>query len=155
MTARALAAESEAAEIRYRNMIFGLANSIKAITGYLGGLENPELMAKKRAWETSFRAALAADPQLQKEYGDAWDRIAKVNREFSELDDERRYTSFSNFRLLTIASDIVRLTAEMTRPADERTYSEQQLAALQGRSPEAAARAIYQGTKLTHVQARL
>ncbi len=195
VTARALAAESEAAEIRYRNTIFGLENSIKAITGYLGGLENPELMAKKRAWETSFRAAVAADPQLQKEYGDAWDQIAKVNRQLTELDDERRYTSFSNFRLLTIARDIVRMTAEMARPADERTYSEQQLAALQrtidstnpidvayeqrllalrlasaldalgpddpfvqaalqGRSPEAAARAIYQGTKLTDVQAR-
>ncbi len=192
---RELAAEDEARAISYRNAIFGLENSIKAYTGFIGGLNDPQLMAAKQSWQRSFRAAVAADPQLQSQYGDAWEEIARINVQLTELDAERRYASFGNFDLLTTARDIVRLTADMARPAGEREYSEEDhsemrrnidnpapidvlyeerllalrltrarrvlgsghpwvQAALQGREPEVAARAIYGGSQLTDVQAR-
>lgn len=195
VVARVLVEQSPDLEMRYRNLIFGIENSIKARTGYLGGLEDPELMKRKKTWETSFRAAVAADPKLQQEYGDAWDEIARVNEELVAMDAERRYTSFSNFPLLTTARDIVRLTADMAKPAAEREYSDEQVAdmqgrinstdpidveyekrllalrlasaldalgpddpfikaALQGRDPAAAAKAMYDGTQLTSVEAR-
>jgi len=131
VVARALADQSPELEMRYRNMIFGIENSIKAVTGYHGGLEDPGLMMRKKTWETSFRAAVAADPQLQQEYGGAWDEIARVNEELIAMDAERRYTSFSNFRLLGIARDIVRLSADLAKPAGEREYSDEQVAAMQ------------------------
>ncbi len=193
--AKMLSEQSPELEMRYRNLIFGIENSIKAVTGYLGGLEDPELMKRKKTWERSFRAAVAADPQLQQEYGDAWDEIAKVNKELLAMDAERRFTSFSNFRLLRIARDIVGLTADMARPAAEREYSDDEVAAmqrrinstnpidvayeekllalrlasaldalgpddpfmqaaLQGRDPSAAAKAMYDNTRLTDVEAR-
>jgi hypothetical protein len=127
---RELAAEEEARAISYRNTIFYLENSIKAYTGFLGGLKDPDLMAAKRAWQRSFRAAVAADPQLQNQYGEAWEEIARINVELTEIDPERRYATVGNYRLLTIARDIVRLTADLAKPAGEREYSEGDHAAM-------------------------
>ncbi|MGD8866345.1 MAG: S46 family peptidase [Gemmatimonadales bacterium] len=122
---RELAAEDEARAVAYRNTMFYLENSIKAYTGFVAGLNDPDLMAAKRSWQRSFRAAVAADPQLQSQYGDAWDEIARINVELTELDPERRYATVEYYRLLTIAQDIVRLTADMARPAGAREYSEE------------------------------
>ena len=193
--ARLLSEQSPELEMRYRNLVFGIENSIKAVTGYHGGLEDPTLMKRKKTWEKSFRAAVAADSRLQQEYGGAWDEIARVNKELIAIDAERRFTSFSNFRLLTTARDIVRLTADMAKPEAEREYNEEQVAAiqrrinstrpidveyekrllalrlasaldalgpddpfikaaLQGRDPDAAAKAMYSDTQLTNVEMR-
>ncbi len=120
---RELVKEDPSLEPRYRNLIFGLENAIKAYEGYLGGLLDPALMASKRAWERSFRAAVGADPALQARYGDAWDEIERVSRALTEIDAELRLTSFSNFRLLSAAREIVRLSDELAKPESERTYS--------------------------------
>ncbi len=120
---RELVKEDPSLEPRYRNLIFGLDNAIKAYGGYLGGLLDPKLMASKRAWERSFRAAVAADPALRAKYGDAWDEIERVDRQLTAIDAELRLTSFSNFRLLSVAREIVRLSAELAKPESERTYS--------------------------------
>jgi hypothetical protein len=128
---RELAARSEEAARRYRNTIFGLENAVKQYVGYVEGLNDPELMGSKRAWERSFRAAVAADPRLQAEYGSAWDEIARINHELTRLDPEARYTSFADFRTLGLARGIVRYTAELAKPADERTMSEEDLANLE------------------------
>ncbi len=128
---RELAAEDEEAAVRYRNQIFGLENGYKQYVGYIEGLNDPELMGSKQAWERSFRAAVAADPGLQAAYGSAWDEIATVNRELIQLDPERRYASFSNINTLGVAAAIVRYTDEMAKPADERSYSDERLARMQ------------------------
>lgn len=127
---RELAAKSDEAARRYRNTIFGLENGFKQYVGYVEGLNDPELMGSKQAWERSFRAAVAADPRLQAEYGSAWDEIARINRELTRLDPELRHTSFANFRTLGLARSIVRYTAEMAKPAEERALSEEELAGL-------------------------
>lgn len=130
---RELAAADEARAVALRNQIFGLENSIKAYEGYLGGLEDPELMASKQAFERSFRAAVSADPRLSEQYGSAWDEIARINRELTELDAEFRYTLIGNFRTLVLARDIIRYVDEMAKPPEDREYSEEQTAeALEG-----------------------
>jgi hypothetical protein len=129
---RELAAEDEEAAVRYRNQIFGLENGYKQYVGYIEGLNDPELMGSKQAWERSFRAAVAADPRLQAAYGSAWDEIATVNRELIQLEPERRYASFANINTLQVAAAIVRYTDEMAKPVDERTYSEERLARMHG-----------------------
>ena len=62
VVARVLAEQSPDLEMRYRNLIFGIENSIKARTGYLGGLEDPELMKRKKTcwWSTLHTTAFLA-----------------------------------------------------------------------------------------------
>ncbi|NIN73564.1 MAG: S46 family peptidase [Gemmatimonadetes bacterium] len=130
---RELAAKDEERARRYRNTIFGLENAVKQYVGYVEGLNDPELMGSKQAWERSFRAAVATDARLQAEYGSTWDEIARVNRELTRLAPESQHTSFANFRTLGLARDIVRYTAELVKPAAERAMSEEELAALERR----------------------
>ena len=44
---RDLAGKNEENKRRYENMVFGLENSQKAVTGYRAGLVDPAIMAKK------------------------------------------------------------------------------------------------------------
>ena len=63
-------------KLKYMNQIFGVSNSLKAITGYLGGLRDPYLMAKKKDFESKFRSAIVNSPELKNKYGDPWKDIA-------------------------------------------------------------------------------
>ncbi len=73
---------------RYMNQIFGVSNSIKAITGYLGGLRDPYLMAKKRDFEKKFREAVESRPELKSKYGDPWKDIASYESDQRTLLDQ-------------------------------------------------------------------
>jgi hypothetical protein len=75
-------------QTKYMNQIFGVANSIKAITGYLGGLRDPYLMTKKRDFEKKFRNAVMDSPELKAKYGDPWGDIAKYETEQRQLLNE-------------------------------------------------------------------
>ena len=105
-----------------RNTIFSLENSQKAVRGYLAGLIDPTLMAHKRQWESDFRAKVQADPALRRAYGDAWDQIARIDRELAGLDARRRFHAFGAFgsRLLGYAGLMVRWHAEGARPDSAR-----------------------------------
>jgi hypothetical protein len=67
-------------EKKLRPQILSLENSRKAFEGYLDGLRNPRIMAIKQKAESELRAAVAARPELQAKYGDAWDRVAALQR---------------------------------------------------------------------------
>jgi len=74
--------------LKYMNQIFGVSNSFKAISGYLGGLRDPYLMAKKRDFEKKFRDAVLGNPQLKSKYGDPWKDIANYESQERELLNE-------------------------------------------------------------------
>jgi hypothetical protein len=105
-----------------RNTIFSLENSQKAVRGYLAGLIDPALMAHKRRWETDFRARVQADPTLRRAYGDAWDEVARIDRELAALDGRRRFHAVGAFgsRLLGYAGVIARWHAETAKPDSAR-----------------------------------
>jgi hypothetical protein len=75
------AAESPAREKELRTRILGMENSRKANQGYLDGLRNERVMAIKRQAEADLRAAVAAVPELQEKYGDAWDILADLQQQ--------------------------------------------------------------------------
>jgi hypothetical protein len=101
---------------RYDNTIFSLSNSEKAVTGYRSGLIDPDLMAKKRAFERELRARIAKDPKLRAQYAGAWDAIAAAQREIASLDRALRYRSFAGSQLLSMAGQLVRIPAQSALP---------------------------------------
>jgi hypothetical protein len=105
-----------------RNTVFYLQNSQKAVTGYQSGLLDTRLLDRKRAWERDFRARVNADPNLRRQYGAAWDNIARINREQTSLDVRRRYYAFGAFgsRLLNYAGGLVRMPVETAKPDSAR-----------------------------------
>ena len=106
----------EATRRELENDIFSLMNSKKAVTGYLSGLQDTALMAKKRAFERDFRRRIARDPKLQARYGASWDAIAAAQKEQASIAKQQRWYSFSGSPLMTLAGAIVRMPQQAKLP---------------------------------------
>jgi hypothetical protein len=101
--------------------IFGYQNSFKAITGYLEGI-NDDVMAAKKAEEAKLEASFKTDPK-NKDARNPWEEIAgtvELQREIylpnSYLERMRGFNS----ELANFARWIVRGTEEKTKPNDVR-----------------------------------
>jgi hypothetical protein len=100
-----------------------VANARKAFAGQYQGLLDPAILAKKAEQEREVRDRVAADPVRQKEYGNAWDRLAAAEKTFAAF--ERHYYLYErgdafDSELFQIARHLVRLTAEKPKPSTER-----------------------------------
>ena len=193
----AVSAKSPEAKRQFENQIFSLQNSRKAVSGFLAGLRDSSLMAKKAAFEADFRGRVNADPALRAQYGSAWDDIATAQRQLAALNVQQRFHGFGGSQLLGVAGQLVRLPIEAAKPDSlrlmayrgpaeaamranllrdqrynvdaERRQLEAQLRAAQaelpagdpylrimlaGRTPEAAAAALIDGSSLANVATR-
>ncbi|HSQ19755.1 MAG TPA: S46 family peptidase, partial [Blastocatellia bacterium] len=108
---------------RAQEDFFGIENSLKALRGELEGLQDKTLIAKKAKAEEALRRTVAADPKKQKEYGEAWDNIARGRaglksyyRQFSLIGNGAGFNS----DLFGVAQTIVRQAAESAKPNAER-----------------------------------
>ena len=118
-TAQAFAAQGPEQARLVGSLIFGLQNSLKVYLGRAVALADPAILAKKQAEEADFRAKVAANPEWQKAYGDAWEIIARAEEKVKpEIKGQlfRRTDS----RLFTIALQIVQYVAEIKKPDGER-----------------------------------
>jgi hypothetical protein len=100
--------------------IFGLENSLKANTGYFNGLLDKNTITKKQKEESEFRALVASKPEWQKEYGDAWNTMAAVQKKQLEMLKPMRFRQLSASRLAGLALTIVPYVAEVQKPDGER-----------------------------------
>jgi hypothetical protein len=66
------------------NEIFGFENSVKAITGQLGGLKDPYIFARRNAFERDFKAAVSKNPKLKNQLS-VWDEISKTQDEVKKV----------------------------------------------------------------------
>jgi len=110
-------------ERRAHEDLFSIENSLKAIRGEEEGLKDPTLIANKQRAETELRRTIAADPRKQKEYGDAWDAIAKGRKTQPSYEVERRFLESQwgfNSGLFDTARDLVRMAEENTKPNEKR-----------------------------------
>jgi hypothetical protein len=74
------AKESPEKEKELRARILSIENARKAYQGYLDGLKTPRILEIKQKAEDDLRAAVAAKPELQEKYGDAWDKVAALQQ---------------------------------------------------------------------------
>jgi Peptidase S46 len=106
-----------------QNELNSVQNSLKVYRGRLQGLKDPALMSRKKQEEAALRKAIAAKPEEQKKYGDAWDAIAKAHQTYPSYIKERRiFDQLGGFNstLFGYARTLVRLADENAKPNAER-----------------------------------
>ncbi|HZG50867.1 MAG TPA: S46 family peptidase [Pyrinomonadaceae bacterium] len=108
---------------RAQNELNSTQNALKVYRGQIGGLKDPTLISYKRKSEDTLRKAVMSNPQRQKEYGDAWDAIAKGRRDLAAYERDRRFLDLAsgfNTVLFNHARTLVRLAEESAKPNAER-----------------------------------
>jgi hypothetical protein len=126
-------AQGEEQTRRAQNELNSVENSIKVYKGQVAGLQDPQLMAKKRRSEQALRNSINADPRKQKEYGDAWTAIAKGRKDIATYERDRRFLDPNssatssvglpaafNTTLFWYARALVRLADENLKPDAQR-----------------------------------
>lgn len=101
------AAKSPEAARNLQNSIFGYENSFKAVSGFWGGLKDPVLMGKKRAFEAEVRARVAANPALRSEYGKTWINIENAVKEQADVMPRLTYYFGGNSSVFGIARALI------------------------------------------------
>lgn len=114
---------------------FGIRNGQKAITGELGGLEDPEIWKTKQDQEAAFRARVASRPAQQAAYGKAWEEIERAEKVYRERFVEYSFRRLPGYKLPRIALQIIRYSEETPKPNGERWdgYRDSQLESLRFR----------------------
>ena len=106
-----------------QNELNSVQNSLKVYRGQLQGLKDNSLLARKTKEEQALRKSIAANPERQKMYGEAWDAIAKAHEAYPSYVRERRIFEQAagfNSTLFNYARALVRLAAENEKPNAER-----------------------------------
>ncbi|HEX3145403.1 MAG TPA: S46 family peptidase [Pyrinomonadaceae bacterium] len=119
-----------------QNELNSIQNSLKVYRGQIAGLKDKALMDRKTRDEAALRKWIAADPERQKQYGDAWDAIGKAHTTYATFARERRIFDQAggfNTSLFAYARAIVRLAAEREKPNAERLpeFTEARVAGVQ------------------------
>lgn len=106
-----------------RDLMSGIANSRKAYTGLLTGLQDPRLIAAKQREEAELRDRISRDPDKQFEWSDAWDAVLEIQLLHAGI-YLRKYVidrfADRGSGLLARAMQIVRLARELPKPSAER-----------------------------------
>ena len=116
--------------------LFGVQNSRKDAGGELQALQDPALLAGKRASEQALRASVAADPKLQAEFGDAWrldDQAGAASRAESAKEGLFTGRPVLDSELFALALTLVQKAEEDQKPNAQRLpdYQEGERAGLE------------------------
>ena len=101
------------------SQIFGLENSLKVYVGRLAGLQDKNLMEKKKREEEDFQEKVDANPELKKRYGQAWDGVAEAIDKAKPRIKEQYFRS-TDSQLAGLAVTLVTYVAEIQKPDGER-----------------------------------
>lgn len=112
--------------------VYGYENSLKARRGRLVALRDAAALARLAERERELRERVAADPELARLAGDAWEAIARAQQHAAGRAPELEYVGFAGSRLLEHAATIVRYVEETAKPNGERLeeYVDANLASL-------------------------
>jgi hypothetical protein len=105
--------------------LLGAENALKAVSGYMSGLLDEELMAKKAAQEAKLRKAVAADAGLAARIGDPWGELEAAQAYYDTV--YPRHQALEGLghagRLASTGWKLVRLARQRERPDAERLGS--------------------------------
>lgn len=118
----AFSGRSEENARQAKEFLFGVQNSRKARVGGLGGLLDPEMMARKQAYELKLKEAVAKDAKLA-DAKSAWDKVTASEKIRAEL--IKPYTVLEgaagfNCEIFGIARTLVRAAEEKPKKNQER-----------------------------------
>lgn len=119
-TLRAYAARGSEEARRAGDTIRGLENSLKRLVGQERGLDDPRILRRKEQEERALRAAVAARPEWQQAYGDAWSRIDRVYDDLPAMAPRLAFSTIGVSRLAGYATTLARYADEIGKPDDER-----------------------------------
>jgi hypothetical protein len=118
----AFSGRSEENARQAKEFLFGVQNSRKARVGGLGGLLDPEMMARKQAYELKLKEAVAKDAKLA-DAKTAWDKVtasekirAELIKPFTVLEGAAGF----NCEIFGIARTLVRAAEEKPKKNQER-----------------------------------
>jgi hypothetical protein len=100
-----------------------LENSLKSSKGEFEALVDPTIIRARAASERELREKVAADPQLQAEYGAAWDNFRATIEQYRGWRERYRFTAGGQglrSDLFAIARTLVRHAAEVKKPDEQR-----------------------------------
>ncbi|HSS20055.1 MAG TPA: S46 family peptidase [Pyrinomonadaceae bacterium] len=130
---KAYMAQGDEQTRRGQNELNSAENSLKVYRGQVAGLNDPNLMNKKRKAEQELRNSINADVRKKQEYGDAWISITKGREKLATYERDRRFldptlSTSSNpvvpagfySTLFGYARALVRLADENGKPDAER-----------------------------------
>ena len=110
----------EQARIALDDLLY-VENSLKAVSGYLAGLLDEELLAAKTRQEAELRRAVATDPALLERIGDPWSEYARaIDTYRTVFARHQALGSLTHGMLPGLAMEIVRLAGERRKPNTER-----------------------------------
>ena len=114
--------------------LLDIENSVKALRGEWQAMAEPALLEAKRTAEAALRAKVAADPELAKASGSAWDDIDAALKRRRAILDKAFVMDTIGFSsdLLRHAITLVRAPVELAKPDGERLreYTEASFPAL-------------------------
>src|SRR5262249_8613957 len=101
--------------------------------GLYAGLLDPAIMDQKTAAEKKLRAAVDANPEYKKKWGDAWDQIARSLTVQRQIVVRNAALNAMGSQLFGIARNLVRLADEKPKPSAERLseYNDAKLPSLE------------------------
>ncbi len=100
--------------------IFGIENSLKAVTGIYNGLWDKTVIAKRQKEEADFRGLVANNPGWNREYGPAWEAIAQAEKKYLERLRPARFRTVRASSMAQNALTIVQYVAEVKKPDGKR-----------------------------------
>jgi hypothetical protein len=98
-------------------------NTLKALTGGLGGLRDKAFMERKGKAEAELRGSIEGDARKRSAYAGAWDKIAGSQKVAAEIRTPYKFLEQGfafDSQLFTIARGLVRLAVEKAKPNGER-----------------------------------
>jgi hypothetical protein len=102
------------------DIISGLNNTLKRLTGQQEGLLTAKLMQRKVAEEKELRDRLAANNELQSRYGDAWQQMADAYAQVTPASKEVFFSSLNTSQLTNLATSLVLYGIETAKPNNQR-----------------------------------
>ncbi|MDH3284535.1 MAG: S46 family peptidase [Acidobacteriota bacterium] len=110
------------AAIKYASMVAGLNNAAKNYQGMLDGFAKSDILERKAALQQQLDAWIAADPDRKARYGSAIADLRALVEKNEATRDRDVYYGFLGRRssLLSVASQLYRLSRERTKPDLER-----------------------------------